>query len=121
MATPRPTARPLTPGSPTRPALTRPRAPCPTPRSRRPRAPNAYDLAHEEWRQLRKAFSSLLRGQGPRPWELPEPASDEELCRAVATLLSPKTRPLMQQAFLDLLGEDIVRIALAAKGGADAT
>jgi hypothetical protein len=69
--------------------------------------PSAWDVARERWDALRREYHRQLRGDGPHPWEMPEPLEGELLRRLVWTLLSPAHRPLLRELLLDLLGESI--------------
>jgi hypothetical protein len=94
-----------------RPWYQRTHCPPPPPAAR---AKNAYDEAGERWDALLRDHWRLLRGDGAGTSRMPPPLGGEQLRRAVATLLSPQARPLLRELLLDLLGDDITDIALAA-------
>ena len=64
---------------------------------------NAYDQARLEWERLLAEHHGVLRGEGARSWEPPEPLDNDAVRRLVATVLHPRVRPLLHEVLKDLI------------------
>jgi hypothetical protein len=79
---------------------------------------SVYDEANGRWRRVVRDPDAwrLLRGDVARSYHLPDPITGDDLTRAVATLLHPRTRALLARLLLDALWDLIaerVRCLLA--------
>jgi hypothetical protein len=64
-----------------------------------------YDEANEQWRRVVHDPDAwrLLRGEVAQSYHLPDPITGDDLTRAVATLLHPRTRGLLARLLVDAL------------------
>src|SRR5262249_50496582 len=79
---------------------------------------SGYDEANELWRRIVHDPEAwrLLRGNVARSYHSPDPIPGDDLTRAVATLLHPRTRTLLARLLADALWDLIskkVRCLLA--------